>query len=231
MKLHRYLTAAAGVAFAASSAFAQSKPTVAIMYFNDGAIGKANEELKPLSKGICDMLISEMSDNPAIKVIERDQLQSVLGEQKLAADGTADKATAIKVGKLLSAHHMIFGGFVTDPAGTMVLNLRSVNVETGEIEFTTNASDKTANLLALIHKVAMKTNAGLKLPDIPKQVGEARQAKDEKVPFQAVMLYSRGLQAKDAGDTKGAIQLFDQALAAFPGYDAPAKEKQKLGTK
>jgi hypothetical protein len=105
-----------------------------------------------------------------------------------------------------------------------------VNVETGEIEYTTNASDKTVNLLALIHKVAMKTNAGLKLPDIPKQLGEARQAKDEKIPFQAVMLYSRGLQAKDEGKSKDAIQLFDQAIAAFPGYDAPKKEKAKLAT-
>jgi hypothetical protein len=229
MKLHRFLTAAAGLALAAPGAFAQSKPTVAIMYFNDGAIGKAHDDLAPLSKGIADVLISEMADNPGIKVVERDQLESVLSEQNIAKAGTVDKETAIKVGKLLSAHHMIFGGFITDPSGTMMLNLRSVNVETGAIEFTTNASDKTANLLALIHKVAMQTNAGLKLPDIPKQVGEVRKAKDDKIPFQAVMLYSRGLQAKDEKNDKGAIQLFTQALAAFPEYDAPKKELQKLG--
>ena len=77
----------------------------------------------------------------------------------------------------------------------MVLDLRSVNVETGEIEFVTNATDKSANLLALIHKIAVKTNAGLKLPDIPKQVGEARAAKDEKIPFygrDAVLARARG---------------------------------------
>lgn len=228
MKLHRFLTTAAGVAFAASSAFAQSKPTVAIMYFNDDAIGKAHDELAPLSKGICDVLITEMADNPGITVIERDQLQSILAEQKLVTDKAVDQSTAIKVGKLLSVHHMIFGGFITDPAGTMVLTLRSVNVETGKIEYTTNASDKTANLLALIHKVAVKTNAGLKLPDIPKQVGEARAAKDEKIPFTSVMLYSRGLEAKDAGKKSEAITLFNQALASFPGYDAPQKELAKL---
>jgi hypothetical protein len=74
----------------------------------------------------------------------------------------------------------------------------------------------------------VKTNAGLKLPDIPKQVGEARAAKDEKIPFQSVMLYSRGLEAKDKGDKAGAITLFNQALASFPGYDAPSKELAKL---
>ncbi len=228
MKIHRFLAAAAGVALAASSAFAQSKPTVAIMYFNDGAIGKAHDELAPLSKGICDVLITEMADNPGIVVIERDQLQSMLAEQKLVTDKAVDLSTAIKVGKLLSVHHMIYGGFITDPAGTMVLDLRAVEVETGKVEFVTSATDKTANLLALIHKVAVKTNAGLKLPDIPKQLGEARAAKDEKIPFQSVMLYSRGLDAKDAGKKAEAIKLFNQALSAFPDYDAPKKELEKL---
>jgi TolB-like protein len=228
MKLHRYLTAAAGVAFAASSAFAQSKPTVAVLYLSDAAIGKAHDELAPLSKGIADMLITEMADNPAIKVVERDALQNILNEQKLATDGTADKETAVKVGKLLSAHHMISGSFVTDPAGTMVLSVHSTNVETSVVEYTTSVTDKTANLLAAIHKLAMKLNAGLKLPDIPKQVGEVRQAKDEKIPFQSVMLYSRGLEAKDKGDKAGAVQLFSQALKSFPDYDAPKKELDKL---
>ena len=229
MKLHRFLTAAAGVALAASSVFAQSKPTVAILYFGNGAIGKAHDELAPLSKGICDVLITEMADNPGIVVVERDQLESILKEQKLSSDKMTDPETAVKVGKLLGAHHMIAGGFVTDPSGTMVLNLRSFNVETSKLEFATNATDKTANLLALIHKVAVKTNAGLKLPDIPKQVGEARAAKDEKIPFQSVMLYSRGLEANDAGKKAEAITLFNQALASFPGYDAPQKELKKLG--
>jgi hypothetical protein len=228
MKLHRYATAAAGVAFAAASAFAQSKPTVAITYFDNSAIGKSHDELAPLSKGICDLLISEMADNPGITVVERDQLQRIVDEQKLSTDKMTDPATIVKVGKLLGVHHMIAGGFITDPSGTMVLTLRSFDTETGKIEFTTSASDKTANLLALVHKVAVKTNAGLKLPDIPRQVGEVRQAKDEKIPFQSVMLYSRGLEAKDKGDKAGAISLFNQALKSFPDYDAPQKELAKL---
>ena len=231
MKLYRYLAAAAGVALTAASALAQSKPTVAVMYFDNSAIGKAHEELAPLSKGICDLLINEMADNPAITVVERDQLQSLISEQKLSTDKMTSAETAVKAGKLLGVHHMIYGGFVTDPSNTMVLTVRSVDVETGKIEYTTDGSDKTANLLALVHKVAGKINAGLKLPDIPKQVGEARQAKDAKIPFQAVMLYSRGLQAKDANNSQGAIQLFHQALDAFPGYDAPQKELAKLGAK
>jgi len=59
-------------------------------------------------------------------------------------------------------------------------------------------------------------------------VGEARAAKDEKIPFTSVMLYSRGLEAKDAGKKTEAISLFNQALASFPGYDAPQKELAKL---
>ena len=66
------------------------------------------------------------------------------------------------------------------------------------------------------------------LPAMKKLLGEARAAKGEKIPFPSVMLYSRGLEAKDAGKKTEAISLFNQALAAFPDYDAPKKELEKL---
>lgn len=226
-----FTLAAVALLCSAASAFAQSKPTVAIMYFNNGAIGKAHEELDPLTKGIADMLITELSSNTGIRVVERDAVQKLLEEQKLSQSGAVDKETAVKVGKLLGVHHMIFGGFMTNPKGTMVLNLRSVKVETGEIEFTTKDQDKTENVLELISKVAAKTNAGLKLPDIPKQISEAREKKAEQVPFQTVMLYSRALNAKDAGKKDDAITLFKQALAKFPDYEPAKKELEKLGVK
>ena len=229
MKLQRLFAAAAGIVLAATSAFAQSKPTVAVLPFNDGATGKANEELAPLSKGIQDILTNEMAANTGIRVVERDQIQHVLDEQKLASSGTVDKETAVKVGKLLGVHHMVTGGFITDRSQSMNLSVRVFNVETGEIEYTTSGMNKIDNLFALVNSVAGKINKGLKLPDIPKQVGEARSAQAEKVPYQAVMLYSRALNAKDANKKSEAIALFKQTLDKFPDYQAAKDELKKLG--
>ncbi len=232
MTLHKLFAAVAGLALAGSTAAAQSKPTVAVLYFNNSALGKSNEELAPLTKGIADLMIQELSANTGIRVVERDQLQKALEEQKLSQDGKIDPSTAVKVGKLLGAHHMVTGVFITDPkATTMKISLRVFNTETSEIEYTTDASDKPDNVLTLVSKLAAKANKGLKLPEIPARVSEARAQQNEKVPFQAVMLYSRALNAKDAGKKDEAVALFRQSLEKFPTYDPARKELEKLGVK
>jgi curli biogenesis system outer membrane secretion channel CsgG len=229
MKPHKLFAAVAGLALAGVTALAQGKPTVAVLPFNNGATGKANEELGPLSKGVQDILTNELAANTGIRVVERDQIQKVLEEQKLATSGAVDASTAVKVGKLLGVHHMVTGGFITDRSGTMNLSVRVFNVETGEIEYTTSGMNKVENLFALVNSVAGKINKGLKLPDIPKQVGDARKDAAEKVPYQAVMLYSRALNAKDAGKKDEAVSLFKQTLAKFPDYEAAKTELKKLG--
>ena len=229
MKLHRLFAAVAGLALVGMTALAQGKPTVAVLQFNNGATGKANEELGPLSKGIQDILTNELAANTGIRVVERDQIQKVLNENQLTVSGAVDAATAVKAGKLLGVHHMVTGGFITDRSGSMNLSVRVFNVETGEIEYTTSGMNKIDNLFVLVNSVAGKINKGLKLPDIPKQVGDAREKQAEKVPYQAVMLYSRALNAKDAGKTSEAVSLFKQTLEKFPDYEAAKTELKKLG--
>ena len=211
-----------------TAAAPDTRPTVAVMYFTNGALGKAHEDLDPLSKGIADMLITDMQGNSAIRVIERDQLQHLLEEQNLSNSDRVDRETAVQVGKLLGVHHMIFGGFVTDLKGNMRLDARAVNVETGEIEHVETVSNKQDNLMAMIDDLARKMNAGMKLPQMASAAAQASADHAKKVPFQSVMLYSRALAAKDKGDTDTAVQLFRAALEKFPDYDAAQTELRKL---
>ena len=232
MKLHKLFAAVTGLALAGATALAQSKPTVAVLYFNNSALGKAHEELDPLTQGIADLMIQELSVNTGIRVVERDAIQKVLEEQKLSQDGKVDPQTAVKIGKILGAHHMVTGVFLTDPkATTMKISLRVFNVETTEIEYTTDASDKPDNVLKLVSTLAAKANKGLKLPDIPARLSDARHEQAEKVPFQTVMLYSRAINAKDAGKKDEAIALFKQSLDKFPTYKPAQDELAKMGVK
>lgn len=215
-------------------AAAQSKPTVAVLYFNNGAIGKQHDELQPLSKGIADLLIGELAANAGIRVIERDQLESILKEQKLSTDGKTDASTAVQVGKLLGVHHMVTGGFITDPKGTIKFTTRVFNVEKGEIEFPNpTAKDATVtgkidNFMELVNQLAGKLNTGMKLPDIPARVGAAKAEAAKKVPYEAIALYSKGLAAKDAGNKAEAVTLFSKALEKFPDFEKAKAERAKL---
>jgi TolB-like protein len=235
-----FTMALAGAALATPALRAQepaadARPTVAIMYFGNGALGKSHEELEPLSKGIADMLITEMAANTSIRVIERDQLQKLVEEQNLSASDRVDKSTAVKIGKILGVHHMIFGGFVTDLKGNMRLDSRAVNVETSEIEYVESVSNKTDNLMQMITDLAAKMNKGMKLPAMPKRVADAGTgtgggggADKGKVPFQAIMLYSRALSEKDKGNKDEAVKLFKASLDKFPDYAPAKKEMAKL---
>ncbi len=222
----RTLVVAAACALVAPSARAQdatpsanSRPTVAVMHFNNGAIGPAHEELDPLRGGIADILTSELSANPNIRVIERDQIDNLVAEQHLAANGAVDKATAVRVGKLLGVHHMIFGSYVSDRKQRVRFDARAVNVETGEIEHVETVTGKLDDFSDLITTLASKLNAGLKLPAMPARTADAAA----KPPFQVVMLYSRAIAEENGGRQDEAVKLYRAALDKFPEY-APAKK-------
>ena len=213
-----------------------TRPTVAVMYFTNAALVR-NDEYAPLSKGIAEMLITELSQNRAIRVVERDQLQKLLEEQSLGATGRVDPATAARLGKVLGARHFILGGFVIDPRENMRLDLRAVDTETSQVEYVESISGKAENLLELIEKLGDRVNAGLKLPAITRSAGTvarpgavgARSGSSggsgggAKTPgkvheARAVLLLGRGLMAKDAGDTRAAAAAYKEALAVFPEF-------------
>ncbi|MEP7380531.1 MAG: CsgG/HfaB family protein [Gemmatimonadota bacterium] len=207
---------------------AGARPTVAIMYFNNGSLVD-HDEYEPMRKGMADILITEMQSNPRIRVIERDALQKLLDEQKLTEDKRTDPATSARLGKILGAQHMIVGGFFIDRKGRMRLDARSVNVETSEVEHVETTGGDADDVLEVIAELARKLNSGLKLPGRPEgtrdrspaSTGAASRATPNVAtasvppaasPFKAMMTYARALSEDDAHNTQGALALYQQFL-------------------
>lgn len=220
------LTLAAPIAAAAQGN--SNAPTVAIMYFNNGSLVD-HDDYEPMKKGMADILITEMQSNPRIRVIERDALQKILDEQKLAEDKRTDPATSARIGKLLGAQHMIVGGFFIDRKGRLRLDARSVNVETSAIEHVETTNGNADDVLEVIAELARKLNAGLKLPGRPEgtrdrppssgsttrpSTGADVAASSPPVsPFKAMMTYARALSEDDAHNTRSALALYKQFLS------------------
>lgn len=232
--LRRTLAVLLGAATLAGAAGAQqapdTRPTVAIIDFTNGAIGKAHDEMEPLRAGIADMLITDLGANEKIRVVERTQLKAVMSELQLGQNAAVDASTAVRMGKLLNAHHIVTGVYVTDARGRLRLDTRSINVETGRIEYTTRVQGKTDDVLDLVEQLAGRMNQGLQLPALEVRAREASAAPAKKpaVPFQAVMLYSRALQALDQQNRTEAVQLFRASLEKFPDYDAAKRQLARL---
>ena len=208
-----------------------NRPTVAVLPFVNSAIGAAQGDLAPLSKGIADLMIIELAQNTNIRLVERENINQILAEQNLARDGRVDDATAARVGRLLGARHIVTGSFVTDRSGTMVITVKSVNVETGRIEYADMDRGNTDDFLSLVSRVGRKTNAGLKLPELTpqaRQTSEARTQAQARVPFRAVMMYSRAISAQDAGNRQEALTLFNQVATEFPEFEDAKKARDRL---
>jgi TolB-like protein len=243
-------TAVVGFASPWSAAQAQGtgKPTVAILSFNNNVFTKDARDYDGLSKGVPDFLVTEMASNPNIRVIEREQVQKLVDEQHLVTGGQIDLGTAVRVGKLLGAQHMIFGGFMADPRGNFRIDARAVNVESGAIEYTERVQDKADNVMTLIGRLAEKMNEGMHLPAMPARTGDlmpsgaqqlgsrpaaatagaqqagapAAAAPSPRLPMKYVVMYGKALDLADKGEKARAVELFGAVLREFPDF-APAR--------
>ena len=148
-------------------------PVVAVLYFDNNSFGKDRADYDGLGKGIADLLITDMAGNPAMRVVERDRLQSILQEQDLVKSKSIDPQTAVKLGKLLGAAYLVTGGFMSDGKGTLLVTSRVISVETGAITNPLKLQSKGDDVLGLIGQLSTKLNTELKLPALPRQTGDA----------------------------------------------------------
>ena len=113
---------------------------------------------KGVGYGMSDMLVTALVKSGKFKVYERDALDKIMQEQKLGQSGAVTQQTAAKVGKLLGVQYAIIGsvsefGYSKESFGgrvkrirvgvgkqeaTVAIDIRIVNVETGEIIFADN---------------------------------------------------------------------------------------------
>jgi curli biogenesis system outer membrane secretion channel CsgG len=145
------------LAFAAfgliTDALAAEKPRIGIMRFTNNTHASwwhvsSGEELQ-------DMLIAELASTKAFSVLERKELDAVIGEQKLGASGLVNPKTAAKLGNLTGAKYLVaatVSAFEEDTGGKkggvsmfgvsvgrdkekayLAVDLKVIDVETGEI--------------------------------------------------------------------------------------------------
>jgi curli biogenesis system outer membrane secretion channel CsgG len=191
-----------------------ARPTLAVLYLTNGAMVD-NASYAPLSKGMAEMLITELAQNGAVRVVERDRIQTLLEEQNLQGGDRVDKATAVKLGKILGARHMLMGSFVVDPRQNMRIDVRAVNTETSAIDYVQTVSGKADQLLDLVIQLGAKVNAGLKLPALKTASATIPAAKHPN-QFKALMAMSQALEAQDSKNLDQARTLYQTAIALNP---------------
>jgi TolB-like protein len=199
-----------------------TRPGIAVFPFaNGGSFGQSKENFDALERGIAGMMISELAQNPAARVVEREQVQRLLDEQNLGAQGRVDAQTAAKVGKLVGARYVILGNFI-DFYGDFRVDVRLVNTETSEIVKTESDRQQREHLFDIIRNVSTQLMKDANLPALQRGASN-EQRMNRQVPTEALTYYSRALLFQDRGQKEKAVEMFNRAIEIFPDY-AEAKD-------
>jgi TolB-like protein len=198
---------------------------IAILYFDNGS---DNAELSRLRKGLADMLISDLSKIKMLNVIERARLEEILKEQKLNNSKEFDASTATKVGKLLGVQYILTGAFF-DLMGSMRMDARIIDVETGKIIKSEGIDGQTNTFFDLEKKLVVKIASGLNV-ELNADNKETPEAKTSSLSYETSLLYSDALDKIDKGENGKAIELLKKVLQKNPDFTPAKKALDKLNT-
>ena len=203
----------------------QQQSSFAVVPFeSQQSFGLDQESLGALGGGIAQVLATNLSQSPGGNAAPRQTTASAISSQELGKNTRIDAATAAKIGKLVGARYVIMGNFV-DYYGKFRLNVRIVDVQSGAIiKGMSNEDPKMQDrdqIYLITQTIAQRILLELKLPPA--------LAKQVTVPGAAVIAFSLGLQAEDAGNKQKAASLYERALQSAPDFpeakDALARVK------
>jgi TolB-like protein len=193
--------------------------TIAILPFENNSIVD-KEKLDPLRKGLADMLTTEMSKVKALKVLERSKIQVVVEELNLGETELVDKSTTQKMGKLLGARVLLFGGFTNLFDDKLRIDIRIVRTETGEVLKAEEETGELREFLPMLQSLVKKVASELDVALSSDEEGQLAASADGK--FNSYVLYAQGVELEDtaikterAGQKTEAAALYEKARQSF----------------
>jgi len=124
---------------------------VAIISF-DNSSGKMSE-YGDLGGPLRDMLTTDLKEVKNLTMVDRQALEKILNEQNLNNSKSFDQATATRLGKLLGAEVIITGTYF-EFFGSLRVDAKFINVETGEIAFSVGVDGAREKFFELKNSLA-----------------------------------------------------------------------------
>jgi TolB-like protein len=187
-----------------------------VLYFDNNT---GNKDFDNLSKGLADMMITDLSSVPSLTIVEREKLDAILKELKLQRTKYFDPKTAQRIGKGAGAAFVVSGAFLS-VAPDLRLDVRVIKLETGTVVKSATVTGKQQAFFELQQKLTAQLVDGLAEVLSKADADRARAAATENRVdnVQTVIDYGKGLEARDSGDLQAASLLMQQVVSKSPEF-------------
>jgi TolB-like protein len=174
--------------------------------------------LTPLGFGIADLLSSDLTRSPQLKLVDRLHTDAILRELALVDAGVTDPKSAPRVGKLMGARRLLIGSIMTARPGVVRLNARVVDVLSGTVQELTTADAPLDRIVDAEKELALLLFERLGITLTPAQ----RTLVDQKQTTQlaALVAYGRGVDADAHGDVVAALAAYGDAARIDVAFSA-----------
>ena len=182
-----------------------------------------DSSLQPLSRGLADLITTDLALVRNLRLLERVQIGTLLDELQLGASGRADPATAARVGRLLRAERMVQGVASITENGPVRMSAAVVRGN-GEVRAGAQVNGTFKQLLDLEKQLVfgIATQLGIQLTEAERQ----RILREGPKNLTAFLAYSEGLEAMDRGDYRAAAASFSAAVQADPSFQQAQEQQQ-----
>jgi TolB-like protein len=174
------------------------------------------------------MMITNLSNINMLSIVERDKLEAILQEQKLSNSKDFDPATASRIGKLLGAQIILTGGYF-EMFGSLRIDARFIDVETGEILKSDGVDGHTSNFFKLQKQLSWKIikNLDTKITDEERKLLENSE-KTKELSFEDAKQFSEALDLYDKKKFKNATTILDIIIKKYPEFEPAKNTRNKI---
>lgn len=187
-------------------AFAEELPTICVMNFSN----RAADEWNWLSKGLADMLITDLSLSGKFRVVERERMQLMFDEMGLVNAGIINEQTAQQFGKVTQVKWALFGMYLRNSDGQIEIECHIVEVATRQLRRVEWVRGPDSEVLKLEKQLALQIADNFNFP-LAKEEQETLLRMSTR-SIDAAKSYYGAIDKYDAGDYTAALTFFKEAL-------------------
>ncbi|MFH0922173.1 MAG: CsgG/HfaB family protein [Fibrobacterota bacterium] len=188
----------------------------------------SDKGLDPLSKGLSEMIATDLSQVERFTLLERARMQALADEMALGQTGLLEEKNSERFGRLAGAERVVAGSFSGNGKDAIELSAAVSDAKTGWHRAIPAQKGAMKDLFKIEKDLVFAI-----LKEMGIVLTEAERKKVEIVATEnvlAFLAYSKGLDAQDRGDFSAAQAYYTEAVKLDPAYSQARASRDNAAT-